>query len=112
MQHCRGTMTGVLLALAILPIYVVSPALVAGPQQEQRIEPVPISTPAESAGRSSADDPTGHTMAVHHPPGDLTGSYTLNTPTRPGFWVAAGFTGFVFAALIATLVLFRPGKPG
>ncbi len=111
MQLYRGTMTGVLLALAILPIYVVSPALLAGPQQEQRIEPAPIATPAESAGSSPADDPTGHTMAIHHPPGDLAGSYTLNTPARPGFWVAAGFTGFIFAALIATLVLFRPGKP-
>jgi len=107
MQLYRGTMTGVLLVLAVLPIYVVSPVLVAGPQQEQRIEPIPKT---ESASSSPADSPTSHKMPIHHPPGDLTGSYTLNTPARSGFWIAAGFTGFITLALIATFVLFRPGK--
>ncbi len=110
MQLHQRTMTGVLLALAILPVYVVSPLLVAGPQQEQRIEPAPNTTLAESVGSSTADSPAGNTIATHHPPGELAGSYTLNAPARPGFWVAAGFTGLIAAALIAALVLIRPGK--
>ncbi len=67
--------------------------------------------PANAPVNSPADSPAGNLTEIHHPRGDLAGSYSLNTPARPGFWVAAGFTGLVGFALLITLVRFRPGNP-
>ena len=96
--------------LAVIALCVVSPALLAGPQQEQPPAAIANSAAPDPAGVPPAGATTTHTMPTHHPPGDLTGSYTLNTPDRPGFWIAAGFTGVVTLMLIASLVLVRPGR--
>jgi len=65
----------------------------------------------EHGSAAPSRDPPRDAARQHHPRGDLSGSFSLNTPARPGFWIATGFTGLVAAAWLITLVLFRPGRP-
>jgi len=67
------------------------------------------SDPAQTDAPS--DSPANDMIGMHHPRSDLGGSFSLNTPARPGFWVATGFTGLVGVAWLITLVRFRPGTP-
>jgi len=101
----------ILLTLTILFLSIASLSLLATPQPEQQLEPVTNSALSKPTDKSSANSSAGNKTEIHHPRGNLEGSYSLNTPARPGFWVATGFTALVIASLITTLVVFRPNKP-
>jgi hypothetical protein len=95
--------------LLILAMLTLSHAAWATPTQ------APPAAQTENAPKTShgpaaspEDGPTYHMVGVHHPRGDLGGSYSLNTPANPGFWIAASLTGLVGIAWLVTLVLFRP----
>ncbi|MFV2057808.1 MAG: hypothetical protein ACC707_15180, partial [Thiohalomonadales bacterium] len=63
---------------------------------------------AESTQESTINSTAVKKKAMHHPRGELEGSYGFNTPAQPDFWIAAGFTGFIIGLFITTLIYFKP----
>ncbi len=83
--------------------------------QTNTAEPIPakpshIATDLDISTDSSGEKTINNPAEMHHPPGNLGGSYALNTPARTGFWTALIFTGLIVFAFIASLIFFKKGK--
>jgi len=97
-----------LAGLLIIASIALTPVAWATPTQTA---PAAQTNTAPETSHTLAPPPTNHMIGEHHPRDDLGGSYSLNAPSRPDFWIAAGFTGLIAVAFLITLVLFRPAKP-